>query len=252
VTQENLEAFQGRVALVTGGSGGIGQAISLALAAEGALVAVHYGRGREAAEKVVAEITGQGGQGGRAVALGADLSSATAPGELVTATEQALGPIGLLVSNAGLGQRRTLEELTTAEFDQTLAVNLRAPFLLAQRILPQMRERGFGRSLFVSSVAGFTGGIVGPHYGSSKAGLHGLIHFLAAQFAADGITVNGLAPALIADTAMLPGDPAELAKRVPLGRLGRPAEVADLALATLRNAYLTNQVLSIDGGTYPH
>lgn len=249
MTQENLEAFQGRVALVTGGSGGIGQAISLALAAEGALVAVHYSRGREAAEKVVADITGQGG---RAVALGADLSSATAPGELVTATDRALGPIDLLVSNAGLGQRRTLEELTTAEFDQTLAVNLRAPFLLAQRILPQMRERGFGRSLFVSSVAGFTGGIVGPHYGSSKAGLHGLIHFLAAQFAADGITVNGLAPALIADTAMLPGDPAELAKRVPLGRLGRPAEVADLALATLRNAYLTNQVLSIDGGTYPH
>ena len=252
MTQENLDAFQGRVALVTGGSGGIGQAISLALAAEGALVAVHYSRGREAAEKVVAEITGRGGQGGRAVALGADLSSATAPGALVTATEQALGPIDLLVSNAGLGQRRTLEELTTAEFDQTLAVNLRAPFLLAQRILPQMRERGFGRSLFVSSVAGFTGGIVGPHYGSSKAGLHGLIHFLAAQFAADGITVNGLAPALIADTAMLPGDPAELAERVPLGRLGRPAEVADLALATLRNAYLTNQVLSIDGGTYPH
>jgi 3-oxoacyl-[acyl-carrier protein] reductase len=249
VTQENSDSFRGRVALVTGGSGGIGQAISLALAAEGALVAVHYSRGRAAAEKVVGQITEQGG---RAVALEADLSSPATPGELVTATEQALGPIELLISNAGLGQRRTLEELTTAEFDQTLAVNLRAPFLLAQRVLPAMRDHGFGRSLFMSSVAGFTGGIVGPHYGSSKAGLHGLIHFLAAQFAADGITVNGLAPALIADTAMLPGDPAELAKRVPLGRLGRPAEVADLALATLRNAYLTNQVISIDGGTYPH
>jgi 3-oxoacyl-[acyl-carrier protein] reductase len=243
------ETFRGRVALVTGGSGGIGQAISLALAAEGALVAVHYSRQREAAEKLAAQITGQGG---RAVALGADLSSATAPGELVTAAEQALGPIDLLISNAGRGQRRTLEELTTAEFDQTLAINLRAPFLLAQRVLPQMKERGFGRSLFVSSVAGFTGGIVGPHYGSSKAGLHGLIHFLAAQFAAGGITVNGLAPALIADTAMLPGDPSELARRVPVGRLGRPAEVADLALSVLGNAYLTNQVISIDGGTYPH
>jgi 3-oxoacyl-[acyl-carrier protein] reductase len=243
------ETFRGRVALVTGGSGGIGQAISLALAAEGALVAVHYSRQREAAETLAAQITGQGG---RAVALGADLSSATAPGELVTATEQALGPIDLLVSNAGRGQRRTLEELTTAEFDQTLAINLRAPFLLAQRVLPRMKERGFGRSLFVSSVAGFTGGIIGPHYGSSKAGLHGLIHFLAAQFAADGITANGLAPALIADTAMLPGDPSELARRVPVGRLGRPAEVADLALSVLGNAYLTNQVISIDGGTYPH
>ncbi|HYY19494.1 MAG TPA: SDR family NAD(P)-dependent oxidoreductase [Streptosporangiaceae bacterium] len=243
------ETFRGRVALVTGGSGGIGQAIALALAAEGAPVAVHYSRQREAAEKLAARITGQGG---RAVALGADLSSATAPGELVTATEQALGPIGLLVSNAGRGQRRTLEELTTAEFDQTLAINLRAPFLLAQRVLPRMKERGFGRSLFVSSVAGFTGGIIGPHYGSSKAGLHGLIHFLAAQFAAGGITVNGLAPALIADTAMLPGDPSELARRVPVGRLGRPAEVADLALSVLGNGYLTNQVISIDGGTYPH
>ena len=241
--------FRGRVALVTGASGGIGQAIALALAAEGAQVAVHYGRQRENAEKVSAQITGQGG---RAVTLGADLASPDAPGDLVIATEQALGPIDLLVSNAGAGQRRSLEEVTAAEFDQTLAVNLRAPFLLAQRVLPGMAERGFGRSLFVSSVAAFTGGIVGPHYAASKAGLNGLIHFLAARFAADGITVNGLAPALIADTAMLPGDPAELAKRVPLGRLGRPAEVAALALATLGNAYLTNQVLSIDGGTYPH
>ena len=249
MTEEYPDPFRGRVALVTGGSGGIGQAISLALASAGALVAVHYSHGRAAAEKVAGQITDQGG---RAVVLGADLGSATAPGELVTATEQTLGPIGLLVSNAGAGQRRPLEELTTAEFDQTLAVNLRAPFLLAQRVLPGMRDRGFGRALFVSSVAGFTGGIVGPHYASSKAGLHGLIHFLASQFAPDGITVNGLAPALITDTAMLPGEPADLARRIPLGRLGRPAEVASLALATLGNAYLTNQVISIDGGTYPH
>jgi 3-oxoacyl-[acyl-carrier protein] reductase len=237
------------VALVTGGSGGIGQAIALALAAQGAAVAVSYGRGREAAEKVTAQITGQGGQ---AVALGADLSSATAPGQLVTATEAALGPIDLLVSNAGVGQRQTLEEITAAEFDRTLAVNLRAPFLLAQRVLPVMRERGFGRALFVSSVAAFTGGIVGPHYASSKAGLHGLIHSLASRFAADAITVNGLAPALIADTGMLPGEPADLARRIPVGRLGRPAEVADLALAILANPYVTNQVISIDGGSYPH
>ena len=236
------------MALVTGGSGGIGQAIALALAAQGAAVAVSYGRGRDAAEKVTAQITGQGGQ---AVALGADLSSATAPGELVTAAEAALGPIDLLVSNAGVGQRRTLEEITAAEFDRTLAVNLRAPFLLAQRVLPVMRERGFGRALFVSSVAAFTGGVVGPHYASSKAGLHGLIHSLASRFAADAITVNGLAPALIADTGMLPGEPADLARRIPIGRLGRPAEVADLALAILANPYVTNQVISIDGGTYP-
>jgi 3-oxoacyl-[acyl-carrier protein] reductase len=248
MTEESREVLRDQVALVTGGSGGIGQALALALAAEGAAVAVSYSSQQDAAEKVVTQITGQGG---RAVALGADLRSPEAPGELVTATEDALGPVGVLVSNAGAGRRRSLEEVTAAEFDETMAVNLRAPFLLAQRVLPGMRERGFGRALFVSSLAAFTGGIVGPHYASSKAGLHGLIHFLASRFAADGITVNGLAPALITDTAMLPGDPAELARRVPVGRLGRPAEVAELALAILRNAYVTNQVISVDGGSYP-
>jgi 3-oxoacyl-[acyl-carrier protein] reductase len=249
MTEGSTEALRDRVALVTGGSGGIGQAVALALAAEGVAVAVSYSSQPDAAEKVVTQITSLGG---RAVALRADLRTAEAPGELVTATEDALGPIDLLVSNAGMGRRRSLEEISAAEFDETMAVNLRAPFLLAQRVLPGMAERRFGRALFVSSVAAFTGGIVGPHYASSKAGLHGLIHFLASRFAADGITVNGLAPALITGTGMLPGEPAELAQRIPVGRLGRPAEVADLALAILRNAYVTNQVVSVDGGSYPH
>jgi 3-oxoacyl-[acyl-carrier protein] reductase len=114
-----------------------------------------------------------------------------------------------------------------------------------------MRERRFGRILFVSSVAAFTGGIVGPHYAASKAGLHGLTHFLAARCAPDGVTVNALAPALVQDTAMLPGSPEELARAVPVGRLGRPDEVAKLALAILANGYLTSQVISLDGGIHP-
>jgi 3-oxoacyl-[acyl-carrier protein] reductase len=105
--------------------------------------------------------------------------------------------------------------------------------------------------LFMSSVAAFTGGVVGPHYAASKAGLHGLTHSLAARFAASGVTVNALAPALITDTGMLPGEPDDLRRLVPVGRLGRPAEVADLALAVLRNPYLTSQVISLDGGMYP-
>ncbi|HEY0718514.1 MAG TPA: SDR family NAD(P)-dependent oxidoreductase, partial [Streptosporangiaceae bacterium] len=237
--------LRGRVALVTGGSGGIGQAVALALAAEGAAVAVSYSSQPDAAGQVVSRIAARGG---RAVALGADLRTAEAPGQLVSAAEDALGPIDVLVSNAGRGQRRPLEEISAAEFDETMVVNLRAPFLLAQRVLPPMAERGFGRALFVSSVAAFTGGIIGPHYAASKAGLHGLIHSLASQFAADGITVNGLAPALITGTGLLPGEPDGLAQRIPVGRLGRPAEVADLALAILRNAYVTSQVISVDGG----
>jgi 3-oxoacyl-[acyl-carrier protein] reductase len=132
-----------------------------------------------------------------------------------------------------------------------VAVNLRAPFLLSQRLVPPMARRGYGRVLFMSSVAAFTGGVVGPHYAASKAGLHGLTHSLAARFAASGVTVNALAPALITDTGMLPGEPDDLRRLVPVGRLGRPAEVADLALAVLRNPYLTSQVISLDGGMYP-
>jgi 3-oxoacyl-[acyl-carrier protein] reductase len=170
---------------------------------------------------------------------------------LIDAVEATLGPVDVLVSNAGLGRRQSLEEVSSEDFDQMLAVNLRAPFLLAQRTLPAMRERGFGRVLFMSSVAAFTGGIVGPHYAASKAGLHGLTHFLAARFAGSGVTVNALAPALITNTGMLPGDPEQLRQQVPVRRLGQPDEVADLALSILRNGYITNQVISIDGGIHP-
>jgi 3-oxoacyl-[acyl-carrier protein] reductase len=241
-------AFDGRVALVTGASGGIGRAIALKLAAEGAVIALGYGSGAGAAEELAASIAGDGG---RAAALGADLSTSEGPGELVAAVERELGAVDILVSNAGRGIRRTLEELPVEELDLTLAVNLRAPVLLAQRTLPGMSERGFGRVLFVSSVAAFTGGIVGPHYAASKAGLHGLTHYLAGRTASSGVTVNALAPALITDTGMLPGDPGELRGQVPVGRLGQPDEVADLALALLRNPYVTNQVISIDGGIHP-
>jgi 3-oxoacyl-[acyl-carrier protein] reductase len=156
-----------------------------------------------------------------------------------------------LVANAGLGRRQSLDKVTSDDFDEMIAVNLRAPFLLAQRAVPGMRERGFGRVLFVSSVAAFTGGMVGPHYAASKAGLHGLTHSLAVRLAKDGITVNAIAPALVTGTAMLPGDPEELRARVPAGRLGQPEEVADLAIAVLGNGYLTNQVIGLDGGMYP-
>ena len=240
--------LRGKVALVTGGSGGIGRAIALTLAREGLAVAVGYGAHREPAEEIARQITSAGG---RAIALGADLRHARAPEELVSKVEAALGPIDVLVANAGLGRRKSLEEVTVEEFDETIAVNLRAPFLLAQRCVPSMRARGFGRLLFISSVAAFTGGIVGPHYASSKAALHGLTHFLAARLADAGVTANAIAPALIAQTGMLPGSPEELSARVPVGRLGRPEEVAELALAVLRNGYLTNQVLSLDGGMYP-
>ena len=240
--------FAGRVALVTGASGGIGAELSRGLARDGAALALHYASNESAASELAAEIDAAGG---RALTLAADLSDATAPERLVADVEGELGPVDMLAANAGLSRPATWEEVDAQAFDETIAVNLRAPFLLARRVLPGMCQRGYGRILFTSSVAALTGGIVGPHYASSKAGLHGLTHFLASRVAADGVTVNAIAPALIEDTAMLPGDPGELTKAVPVRRLGRPAEVADLALAMLRNGYLTSKVVTLDGGIHP-
>ena len=240
--------FAGRVALVTGASGGIGAELSRGLARDGAALALHYASNESAASELAAEIEAAGG---RALTLAADLSDATAPERLVADVERELGPVDVLAANAGLSRPATWEEVDAQAFDETIAVNLRAPFLLARRVLPGMCERGYGRILFTSSVAALTGGIVGPHYASSKAGLHGLTHFLASRVAADGVTVNAIAPALIEDTAMLPGDPGELTKAVPVRRLGKPAEVADLAIAMLRNGYLTSKVVTLDGGIHP-
>ena len=240
--------FAGRVALVTGGSGGIGRPLVLDLADAGAAVAVGYGASREPAEELASDVVAAGG---RAIAVGADLRDPAAPGKLVGVAERALGPIDLLVANHGVAMRQAWDEVGLDDWNETVDVNLRAPFLLAQRVLPGMRGRAWGRILFVSSVAVFTGGIVGPLYAASKSGLHGLTHFLAARVARDGVTVNAIAPALVEDTGMLPGSPEELRSRVPVGRLGRPDEVAELAVAMLANGYLTSQVVGLDGGMYP-
>jgi 3-oxoacyl-[acyl-carrier protein] reductase len=240
--------LSGRVALVTGASGGIGRRIAERLSEEDVTLVLAYGASAEPAQQLASDIANSGG---RAIAIGADLADPRDTERLAEAAAQALGPIDILVANAGTGSPTDYQDVDAEAFDHVLAVNLRAPFLLARKVLPGMRERGFGRILFTSSVAAFTGGIVGPHYAASKAGLHGLTHHLATRVAQDGVTVNAIAPALIEDTGLLPGDPRDLAQHIPVGRLGRPEEVADLAIAILTNGYLTNQVVSLDGGMHP-
>ena len=242
-----MTELAGKVALVTGGSGGIGAAICRRLADDGVAVGVGYGSGRDAAQRVADEI---GSAGGVARAFGADLADPAAPARLVADVEDALGRVDIVVANHGTATVAGYEDVDAELFDRTLAINLRAPFLLAQAALGGMRTRGFGRILLISSTAAFRGGVVGPHYASSKAGLHGLAHFLASRTAADGVTVNVLAPGFI-ETPMLPGDPSELGSRVPVGRVGAPEEVADLAVAVLRNGYVTSHVFSVDGGMHP-
>jgi 3-oxoacyl-[acyl-carrier protein] reductase len=238
-----MTSFEGRVALVTGASGGIGGRIAERLAGEGAIVALHYATNEPPVRELAAALP-------RAAVFQADLGGVEAPDRLVDEVEAQLGQVDVLVANHGAGEVAQLHDVDAAAFDATYAVNLRAPYLLARRTLRGMVEGGFGRVLFMSSIAGLTGGIIGPHYAASKSGLHGLTHYLASRMAVHGITVNALAPALIEDTGMLPGDPGELARKIPVGRVGRPEEVADMAMAILRNGYMTNKVVGLDGGMY--
>lgn len=246
-----MTELTGRVALVTGASGGIGKGIARALADEGADLFLTYGRHADDAEEVAGYARGLGR---RAAVASADLADPTAPARLVAQANSELGGVDVLVANAGTADVKGWQNIDLESWNATLAINLTAPFLLAQQVLPAMVEKRFGRVLFVSSVAGLNGGVVGAHYAASKAGLHGLMHHLAPRVAADGVTVNALAPALIGDTGMFPVDPDSAASTpmpIPVGRAGRPAEVAEMAIAMLRNGYLTNKVVTLDGGILP-
>jgi 3-oxoacyl-[acyl-carrier protein] reductase len=230
-------------ALITGATRGIGRATALRLAADGHTIAVGYGRDRDGAQALAASLGG--------FAAGGDLGSPEAADRLVADVEAALGPVEILIANAGVGSAPTeIAAISDEDWDRLVAVNLTAPFKLTRRVLPGMIERGFGRIVFVSSVAAFTGGVIGAHYASTKAGLHGLMHSVAQQGAAHGVTANVVAPALI-ETDMLPGDPEQLAARLPVGRLGRPEEVADLIASIVANGFLTNQSILVDGGWHP-
>jgi len=243
-------SLDGRLALVTGASGGIGGAIALALARAGADLVLSYSGHRDDAEAVAAAVTDLG----RAVTtVQADLGAAGAGRDLAKRVSSAAGPVDVLVANAGAGARLGWQEVDEETWAHTFAVNVTAVWQLTQALLPGMVERGFGRILFVSSVAAFNGGVVGPHYAASKAALHGLMHHLAPRVAGSGVTINTIAPALIAGTRMLPGgDSADApALPIPVGRLGQPGEIADMALAMLTNQYLTSKVITVDGGIYP-
>jgi 3-oxoacyl-[acyl-carrier protein] reductase len=243
-------ALGGRVALLTGASGGIGKGIGRALADEGVDLFLAYGRHGDDAEEVA---TYAREVGRRVVVASADLADPAAPARLAEHAKSELGQVDILVANAGTATLKGWEKIGLDLWNSTLAINLTAPFLLAQQVLPGMVARSFGRVLFVSSIAGLNGGVVGAHYAASKAGLHGLTHHLAPRVAEHGVTVNALAPALVGDTRMFPVDAETAAAPVPIpvGRVGRPEEVADMAIAMLRNGYLTNKVVTLDGGILP-
>ena len=235
--------LKGRVALVTGGSRGIGAAIALALAKGGADVAVNY---RERADDATAIANRIRDAGGRALAVGTDVSQGTAVATMVADVTAALGPVDILVNNAGIAIVRDLDQLTEDDFDRTLLVNLKSAFLCTQAVIPSMRARRWGRIVNISSGAARGAGAIGPHYNASKAGMEGLTRGYAARLVKDGVTVNAVAPSLI-ETDMMRGRP-ELAQRIPLGRLGQAGEVAQAVMMLVGNAYMTGQTIAMSGG----
>jgi 3-oxoacyl-[acyl-carrier protein] reductase len=235
----------GPVALVTGAARGIGKAIALALAESGADVAVNY---RERAREADAVVQGVRKLGRRALAIQADVADGPAVARLVAKAEAELGGVDMLINNAGVAIRRGLEDLTEADFDQTIAVNLKSAFLCTQAVLPGMRARRWGRIVNISSGAARGAGMIGVHYNASKAGMEGLTRGYAARLVKEGITVNAVAPSLIA-TDMMPAA-SDAAARVPLGRLGTPEEVAQAVLMVIGNPYMTGQTVQVNGGMH--
>ena len=241
-----MEDLNGRVALVTGSSRGIGRAIALRLAEAGADVVVNFLHRAEEAQAVELAI---GRLGRRCISIQADVSSRADVERLVAAGQDRLGPIEILVNNAGIARPQPIEEITEKDWDEVIAVNLKSCFLVTQAVLPGMRARQWGRILNLSSVAAQVGGIVGPHYAASKAGMLGLTHFYAQQLAKEGITVNAIAPALI-ETEMVTANLKARPDRIPVGRFGSPAEVAEAAAMLAGNAYMTGQTINVNGGWF--
>jgi 3-oxoacyl-[acyl-carrier protein] reductase len=235
VSHHPADDIAGRVALVTGGSRGIGKAIAQALAAAGARVAVNYrSRQPEIAACLIVE---------------ADVSQASEVERLVKSVETQLGPVEILVNNAGITRPQPLNAITERDWDELIAVNLKSCFLVTQAVLTGMRARRWGRIINISSVAAQTGGVVGPHYAASKAGMIGLTHSYANLLAREGITVNAIAPALIA-TDMVASNPRARPDLLPVGRFGAVDEVASVALLLAQNGYVTGQTINVNGGWY--
>ena len=236
-----------RIALVTGGSRGIGKAIALTLADAGAAVAVNYRERSDEAEAVAAAIRKNGG---RAEVFGADVADSSSVHGMVRDVEERLGPIDILINNAGIAAIRTIDEITEEEFDRSIAVNLKSVFLCTQAVLPRMRARHWGRIINLSSIGARIGaGSVSVAYGASKAGVEGLTRAYAVRLAQEGVTVNAIAPGLI-DTEM--GKPlldAGVATRIPVGRAGTGDEIAQAVLLLVRNDFMTGQTVAVNGGS---
>ena len=240
-----MSELQGKIALVTGASRGIGRAIAVGLAGCGVDIAVNYNTQEKEAQVTLQQVISRGR---RAMAIQADVSRSPDVTNMIAAVERDLGPVDILVNNAGIARHQSIEATTERDWDEILTVNLKSVFLVTQAVLPGMRQRRWGRIINISSGAAQTGGVVGLHYTAAKAGIEGLTRAYASRLMKEGILVNAVAPSLIATDMMT--DKERGRKLVPIGRLGRTEEVAEAVIFLAGNGYVTGQTIALNGGMY--
>jgi 3-oxoacyl-[acyl-carrier protein] reductase len=247
--------LNGKVALVTGASSGIGRATAEALAASGARVAINFHRNEAGALAVRSQITGAGG---RAIVVKADVTRASDVQSLVEQTVAEFGPIDILVNNAGsLVERLKILELTEERWDEVIDLNLKSAFLCCRAVAASMMERKTGAIINVSSIAGRNGGALGSiHYSTAKGGVITFTKGLAKELAPFGVRVNAISPGVIDTPYHEQFSSAEMMKTyagmIPLGRIGKPAEVGNVIcfLASDAASYLAGETIEINGGMF--
>ena len=235
-----------KIALVTGGGRGIGKAIALALAEGGCDVVVNY-VSREADARQTAEAIQALGR--RALVVQGDVAKSRDVAALVAAAEAGLGPVDILVNNAGRATIESIEQMTEASWNDCIQLNLSSVFLMTQAVLPGMRTRKWGRVINLTSVAAQAGSVMAVHYAAAKAGVIAMTKSYARLLAKEGVTINAISPALIG-TEMVASNPHIKPDMIPVGRFGRVEECADVAVLLARNAYITGQTISVNGGMY--
>ena len=240
--------LQNKVAVVTGGSRGIGKAIAEKFAAEGASVGILYSSNSASADAVVEEIRNAGGT---AKAYQCHVENSDEVGKTIDEVVNDLGKIDILVNNAGITRDKLLMMMKEEDFDDVISVNLKGAYNTMRKVCPMLARQRWGRIINLSSIAGINGNAGQVNYSASKAGLIGMTKSAASEFAGRGITVNAIAPGFVeTDMTEKFASDENVMKRIPVGRMGRPDEIASLALflASDAAAYITGEVIRIDGG----